>query len=212
MIINDCKSNTRGIVIHMWAYYPSTHLQMYCWMYYSMQWQMSLSIMHNDARDTGWELEGSMLYSLGTGGEHVMSWFSLETGGEHVMSWYSNDCKSNTRGIVLHMWVSIADRGRNLAGAGAGIGWIWPGPGIFVFIFSWPGLGRDWKLAKYLGRDLAGIETIKISRPGFDRDWNYQNIPAGFWPGYILCYFIVLNPNSQSYKSVNLKIICYFIL
>ena len=99
MIINDCKSNTRGIVIHMWAYYPSTHLQMYCWMYYSMQWQMSLSIMHNDARDTVWELEGSTLYSLGTGGEHVMSWFSLETGGEHVMSWYSN-----TRVIVLHMW------------------------------------------------------------------------------------------------------------
>ena len=99
MIINDCKSNTRGIVIHMWAYYPSTHLQMYCWMYYSMQWQMSLSIMHNDARDTVWELEGSTLYSLGTGGEHVMSWFGLETGGEHVMPWYSN-----TRGIVLHTW------------------------------------------------------------------------------------------------------------
>ena len=27
----------------------------------------------NDARDTVWELEGSTLYSLGTGGEHVMS-------------------------------------------------------------------------------------------------------------------------------------------
>ena len=36
-----------------------------------MQWQMSLSIMHNDARDTVWKLEGSKLYSLGTGGEHV---------------------------------------------------------------------------------------------------------------------------------------------
>ena len=38
-----------------------------------MQCQMSLSIMHNDARDTVWELEGSTLYSLGTGEEHVMS-------------------------------------------------------------------------------------------------------------------------------------------
>ena len=40
---------------------------------------------------------------------------------------------------------SVADRGRNLAGAG--IGRIWPGPGLgpgfLVFIFSWPGLGRD---------------------------------------------------------------------
>ena len=44
-----------------------------CTIHYSMQWQMSLSIMHNDARDTVWELEGSTLYSLGTGGEHVMS-------------------------------------------------------------------------------------------------------------------------------------------
>ena len=34
---------------------------------------MSLSIMHNDARDTVWELEGSTLYSLGTGGEQLMS-------------------------------------------------------------------------------------------------------------------------------------------
>ena len=39
----------------------------------TIQWQMSLSLMHNDARDTVWELEGSTLYSLGTGGEHVMS-------------------------------------------------------------------------------------------------------------------------------------------
>ena len=31
------------------------------------------ALMHNDARDTVWELEGSTLYSLGTGGEHVMS-------------------------------------------------------------------------------------------------------------------------------------------
>ena len=38
----------------------------------SMQWKMSLSIMHNDARDTVWELEGSTLYSQGTGGEHVI--------------------------------------------------------------------------------------------------------------------------------------------
>ena len=109
MIINDCKSNTRGIVIHMWAYYPSTHLQMYCWMYYSMQWQMSLSIMHIDARDTVWELEGSTLYSMGTGGEHVMSWFGLETGGEHVMSWYSN-----TRGIVLHVSLLSIDAFTNV--------------------------------------------------------------------------------------------------
>ena len=29
--------------------------------------------INNDARDTVWELEGSTLYSLGTGGEHVMS-------------------------------------------------------------------------------------------------------------------------------------------
>ena len=34
---------------------------------------VAISIMHNDARDTVWELEGSTLYSLGTGGEHVMS-------------------------------------------------------------------------------------------------------------------------------------------
>ena len=33
-----------------------------------MQWQMSLYIMHNDVRDTVWELEGSTLYSLGLGG------------------------------------------------------------------------------------------------------------------------------------------------
>ena len=60
MIINDCKSNTRGIVLHMWAYFPSTHLQMYCWMYYSMKWKMSLSIMQGIA------------YGLGTGVEHVI--------------------------------------------------------------------------------------------------------------------------------------------
>ena len=34
---------------------------------------VTISIMHNDARDTVWELKGSTLYSLGTGGEHVMS-------------------------------------------------------------------------------------------------------------------------------------------
>ena len=32
-----------------------------------MQWQMSLSIMHNDARDTVWELEGSTLYNIQSG-------------------------------------------------------------------------------------------------------------------------------------------------
>ena len=42
--------------------------------------------MHNDACDTVWELEGSTLYSLGTGGEHVMSWFSLES--RHYVLWF----------------------------------------------------------------------------------------------------------------------------
>ena len=94
-------SNTRGMFLHMWAYFTSAHLQMYCWMYYSMQWQMSLSIMHNDARDTVWELEGSTLYSLGLEGSTWCrdSVWKLEESMCDVMPWYSN-----TRGIVLHMW------------------------------------------------------------------------------------------------------------
>ena len=41
---------------------------------------MSPSIMHNDARDTVWELEGSTLYSLGTGGEHGARDFVIQSG------------------------------------------------------------------------------------------------------------------------------------
>ena len=44
-----------------------------CGSYFLHNTSLILSGNWSGARDTVWELEGSTLYSLGTGGEHVMS-------------------------------------------------------------------------------------------------------------------------------------------